>query len=173
MAVGIWHRLDQTGRHLLPLGTTVLFMLVGMTPTQIPGLVQVAPPLMLMAVVYWAVHRPDLLRPTLVFLLGVLNDLLGGAPLGMTALVFVLAYWLLLTQRRFFLGNSFLLLWIGFTMVALGAAAVQWAVYSLMAAELLTFRAAGFQVMLATAVFPLAAWVLMRLHRAFLMEEEG
>jgi len=171
MAVGMWHRLDQTGRNLLPFGTTIGFMLLAMTPLHLPGFSTVAPPLALVAVFYWAIHRPDLLRPSIVFMIGVLHDLLSGAPLGMAPLVFVLVYWALLTQRRFFRGSSFLLLWFGFAMVAAGAAAVQWAAYSLIAAVVLDFRAAGFQALVAIAIFPLPAWGLMRIHRAFLNEE--
>lgn len=168
MAVGIWQKLDHTGRNLLPFAVTVLMMLLAMAPTQVPGLSALAPPLTLMAVFYWAIHRPDLLRPIVVFLIGLLQDLLSGLPLGLSALVFTLAYWAVLTQRRFFLGNSFLLLWWGFGMVAFAAAAVQWIVYSLSFVTVLTVRPVLFQAMLAIAIFPLPAWLLMRIHRAFL-----
>lgn len=168
MAVGIWQKLDQTGRNLLPFAVTVLMMLVAMAPTHVPGLAAIAPPLTLISVFYWAIHRPDLLRPSVVFVLGVLQDLLTGMPLGLSALVFTIAYWVVLTQRRFFLGNSFLLLWWGFGMVALSAAAIQWAVYSLTFVTVMGVRPAAFQALLAIAIFPLPAWLLMRLHRAFL-----
>lgn len=168
MAVGIWQKLDHTGRNLLPFAVTVLMMLLAMAPTQVPGLAALAPPLTLMAVFYWAIHRPDLLRPIVVFLIGLLQDLLSGMPLGLSALVFTLAYWAVLTQRRFFLGNSFLLLWWGFGMVAFAAAAVQWIVYSLSFVTVLTVRPVLFQAVLAIAIFPLPAWLLMRIHRAFL-----
>ncbi len=168
MAVGIWQKLDHTGRNLLPFAVTVLLMLVAMAPTHVPGLGMVAPPLTLISVFYWAIHRPDLLRPSVVFVLGVLQDLLTGLPVGLSALVFVIAYWVVLTQRRFFLGNSFLLMWSGFAMIAAAAAVIQWAVYSLSQVTLVGFKPAGFQALLAIAIFPLPAWVLMRLHRAFL-----
>ncbi|WP_114395407.1 rod shape-determining protein MreD [Oleisolibacter albus] len=168
MAVGVWHRLDQTARHLLPSASTVLLMLVGMVPMQLPGWSSVAPPLALMSIFYWAVHRPDLLRPSVVFLIGVLQDLLSGTPLGLTPLAFVLSYWLLLTQRRFFLGTSFLVLWYGFALVAFGAGAVQWAVFSLIAVDLLDARPVAMQALLATVLFPIPAALFQRLHRAYL-----
>lgn len=168
MAVGIWQRLDSAGRNLLPFAITVLMMLVAMAPTRIPALSAVAPPLALMAVFYWAIHRPDLLRPGVVFVIGVLQDLLSGMPIGLSALVFIVAYWVVLTQRRFFLGNSFLLLWWGFGMVAIAAAAIKWAIYSLTFVTVLDAKPVAFQALLAIAIFPLPAWVLMRLHRAFL-----
>ncbi|HYE48286.1 MAG TPA: rod shape-determining protein MreD [Azospirillaceae bacterium] len=168
MAVGVWQRLDQTGRNLLPFAVTILLLLVGMVPTQLPGYAAVAPPLVVMSVYYWAIHRPDLLRPSVAFLIGVLHDLLSGTPLGMTPLVLVLAYWVTLTQRRMFLGDSFAWLWLGFAMVSVGTALVQWVVYSLMHAQLFDAGPVAVQAVLAIGVFPLPAWVLMRIHRTFL-----
>lgn len=168
MAVGIWHRLDQTARNLLPPAVTVGLMLVSMTPTQLPGWSAVAPPLALMSLFYWAIHRPDLLRPSVVFLIGALQDLLSGMPLGLTPLVFILSYWLLLTQRRFFLGTSFLMQWMGFAMVAAGTAAVQWAVFSLTLVTVLDARPVLVQAGLAVALFPVFALFFQRLHRAYL-----
>lgn len=168
MAVGIWQRLDQTGRNILPFALTLLFTLVAMAPTQLPGYSTVALPLGLMAVFYWAIHRPDLLKPSVAFLLGILHDLLSGQPLGLTSLLFVLSYWLLMSQRRYFLGNSFGMLWLGFGTVALGCAFVQWAVFSVTAATMLDAKPAAMQAALAVALFPVPAWILMRVHRAFL-----
>lgn len=173
MAVGIWHRLDQTGRNILPFGITVLMMLVAMSPVQLPGWSTVAPPLTLVCVFYWAIHRPDLLRPLAVFLVGVLQDLLSGAPVGMSALLFMLTYWVVLTQRRFFLGHSFAMLWFGFAMVAVGAGLLQWVAYALIHTVLLDPRPGLYQGLISIALFPAPAWVLMRLHRAFVNDEEG
>jgi len=168
MTVGLWQRLDQTARHLMPFAVTTLAMLLGMVPMQIPYYAVVTPPLVLVSIFYWAIHRPDLLRPSVVFLLGVLQDLLSGAPLGISPLVYIIAYWLLIAQRRFFLGGGFLALWWGFAIVAMVAALVQWLAYSVILVSLVDFAPAGFQALLAIAVFPLPAWACMRLHRAFL-----
>ncbi|WP_044562641.1 rod shape-determining protein MreD [Azospirillum sp. B4] len=168
MAVGVWQRLDQAGRNLVPFSTTVAAMLIGMMPLQLPDYSFVAPPLTLMSIYYWAIYRPDLLRPLLAFGVGVLQDLLGGSPLGMSALVYVLAYWLVLTQRRYFLGNSFWFLWLGFALVAVGAGAVQWVAYSLMTAHLVGPGNVVAQALLAIVLFPLPAWCLSKLHRSLL-----
>ncbi|MFM2045402.1 MAG: putative rod shape-determining protein MreD [Pseudomonadota bacterium] len=171
MAVGIWHRLDQTGRNILPVALTVVMMLVAMVPVPLPGYSVVAPPLALMAVFYWTIHRPDLLRPLAAFLIGLLQDLLSGAPLGMTPLIYTLVYWLLINNRRFFLGSGFAMLWWGFALVAAGASVVQWAAYSLIQATVLDMTVLAFQTLVAIAIFPLPAWALMRAHRAFLNDE--
>ncbi len=164
----MFHQLDQTARNLLPFSVTILAMLVGMVPLPLPGYAMVTVPLMLMCLFYWVIHRPDLLRPLVVFMIGLLQDLIGGTPIGMTSMVLITAYWLLITQRRFFLGRSFVMLWIGFALVATGAAVVQWAVFALMTAKILDAGPVLVQAVLGVALFPLMAWLLQRLHRAYL-----
>lgn len=168
MTLTLWQRLDKAGRNLAPFAVTVMLVLVGMVPLHIPAYAQIAPALTLMSVHYWAIHRPDLLRPSAVFAVGLLQDLLSGAPLGLNALVLVSAYWLVLSQRRFFLASTFALMWFGFATVALGAAFVQWAALSVFYATLLPFEASFFQVMLTLILFPAFAWLFIRIHRAFL-----
>ena len=168
MAGDMLHRLDQAARNLLPVGFTLVAMLLGMVPLPLPGYALVTAPLTLMSLFYWVIHRPDLLRPIVVFVIGVLQDLIGGTPIGMTPLVMILTYWLLITQRRFFLGRSFIMLWIGFALVAALSAAVQWLVFALMTASLLDATPAIIQALLGVALFPLVAYLLQRMHRAYL-----
>jgi rod shape-determining protein MreD len=165
---GFWNKLDQAGRNLTPAAVTMMLMLAGMVPLHLPLYGSVAPMLSLMSVYYWAIHRPDLLRPSIAFLIGVFQDLLGGLPLGVTALLFVSAYWLLISQRRFFLGTSFMMLWWGFTVVALGAGLVQWAAFCLLTLRLLPPAPALVQAALTLSLFPVFAWIFVRVHRAFL-----
>lgn len=168
MTVTLWQRLDKTGRNLAPFAVTVMLLLLGMVPLHIPSYTEVAPALTLMAVYYWGIHRPDLLRPAAVFGLGLLQDLLSGAPLGLNALTLVCVYWTVLTQRRFFLANTFALLWVGFVLIVLGAAVLQWAVVCALGATLVPFDAPFFQALLTLALFPVFAWLFIRVHRAFL-----
>ncbi|WP_029009753.1 rod shape-determining protein MreD [Azospirillum halopraeferens] len=168
MTLTLWQRLDRAGRNLAPFAVTVMLVLVAMVPLHIPAYTQVAPALTLMSVYYWVIHRPDLLRPLAVFAIGLLEDLLSGAPLGMNALVLVAAYWVVLSQRRFFLASTFALLWFGFVMIALGAALLQWAALSAYYATVLPMDAGFHQALLTIVLFPLFAWLFIRIHRAFL-----
>ena len=168
MTDGLWHKLDQTGRNLAPFAITAMMMLAGMVPLRLPGYGPVAPLLGLMAIFYWSVHRPDLLRPGAAFFLGMLHDLLSATPFGTTALVYVLVYWVVLAQRRSFLATSFAMLWVGFAPIVFGAAAVLWVCASLLQMTLLPVGAVLIQSLLTLALFPVFAWLLIRIHRAFL-----
>ncbi|WP_207462607.1 rod shape-determining protein MreD [Azospirillum sp. SYSU D00513] len=168
MTAGFWQRLDKTGRNLAPFAVTVMLVLVGLVPLQIPSYAVVAPQFALTAVFYWAIHRPDLMRPVTVFLIGLLQDLLSGGPLGLNALVLLLVHGIVLNQRRVFLASTFALMWVGFGMMVTGAALLQWAAYSLLSGTALPVWPALFQALMTLAFFPAIAWLLLRVHRAFL-----
>jgi rod shape-determining protein MreD len=168
MTGGFWGKIDQAGRNIAPMAVTVVLMLIGMAPLHLPNYASIAPALPLMALYYWVIHRPDLLRPSLAFALGLLQDLLSGTPLGMTPMIYVLVYWGVLTQRRFFLGTSFAMLWFGFTLIAFGAAFVGWLAYSILNLRLLSPDPALMQALMTVVLFPPFGWMFMRIHRAFL-----
>lgn len=165
---GIWQKLDQTGRNVAPFSVTMMLALLGAVPLHLPGYGAVAPALGLTAVYYWAIHRPDLLRPVFAFALGVLQDLLSGTPVGMTALVYVLVYWVVLIRRRVFLATTFPMLWLGFALVALAAAVVRWVGHSVLDMMLIPPGPALVQALLTVALFPIFGWLFIRIHRAFL-----
>jgi rod shape-determining protein MreD len=168
MTTVLWQRLDRIGRNLAPFAVTVMLVLLSMVPLHIPGFASVSPWLALSAVYYWAIHRPDLLWPSAVFVVGILADLLSGGPLGMNALVLVTVHWAVLTQRRYFLASTFPLMWFGFALAALAVAIMQWSAFSLLNAQLMPFTAVLFQALLTLALFPAPAWLFIRVHRAFL-----
>lgn len=166
--VTFWQRIDRAGRGLAPFAVTVMLVLVGLIPIQVPRFSPVAPALALTAVFHWSVYRPDLLRPLAVFLIGLLQDLLSGAPVGMNALTYLAVHGVVLTQRRVLLAGTFPLLWFGFGIVALGAGFAQWFLYSLLNLTIARVDAVFTCSVLTLLIYPAAAAVFLLLHRAFL-----
>src|SRR3546814_12062803 len=78
MKATIWNKLDLTARRLTPFLSTVVLVIVGLMPMHIPGYSAVSPSLTLIAVYYWALHRPDLMPAVAVFAVGLLQDVLAG-----------------------------------------------------------------------------------------------
>ena len=123
--------------------------------------------LVLMAVFYWAVHRPDLLSPMTVFLIGLLQDILVGMPPGMNAFVLLLVRTIAVSQSRVFRGRSFIILWWGFGVVAVASAFVVWILSVIYALTLIDPLPGLFQAGMTTALFPFLAgvftWMQLRL----------
>ena len=153
---------------LLPVATTVLAMLLSIQPVHIPGYEAVTPAFTLMAAYHWTIYRPDLLPALALFVIGTLQDLLTGGPIGATALLLLLAYATVLTQRRHFVNRPFPFVWAGFTLLSSAAMLFLWALHSLLAAAILDCRGAVFRGVLTVAAFPVASFLLGRTQRALM-----
>jgi rod shape-determining protein MreD len=171
MKPSIWLRLDRWARHLTPFGFAFVLVILSVIPLQVPGFARVVPFLALIAVHHWTIYRPDLMPSYAVFLIGILQDLLSGTPLGVHAVVFLLVYGVVLWQRRFFVGKAFVITWLGFSIVSAVAALLTWALISAYYVSLVDPRALVYQYSLTLGFFPILAWVFLRWQQAFLKEE--
>lgn len=146
----------------------VLFVLLVLSafPFEFLHLGEIRPMFMLMAVYYWTLVRPALLPPVVVFLLGLGLDLLAAWPLGLNALTLVAVQWVVQRQRKFLLGQSFLVLWAIFFLMALGTGILQWILFSLFNLELVVAKPVLISIILSTLLFPLMALPLAMVHKA-------
>jgi rod shape-determining protein MreD len=163
-----WQRLDHGLRLAMPSFAALLMTLLSVVVWPLPHLGPVMPPLAFMALYYWTTHRPDLFPSGIAFITGFLNDVINGLPMGISALLFLVAHYLILRHRRFFAGHSFLMLWSGFALASAGLMAAQWILTSLVGWRISPFLPVLIQTVLAIFVFPLPCWILIRLQRAAL-----
>ena len=154
-------RVEQRLRHALPFVATLFLILLVATPTRLPGFASIAPQLPLVAIYYWAIYRPDLLRPWAGFVLGAIGDMIGGTPLGVSSLVFLAVQGVAGSQRRI-LGRSFLMAWWGFALTAAGSMIIEWTMSSLVMVKILPARAVAFQYLMTLTIYPLLAWAFAR-----------
>lgn len=168
MKPAVWARLDTTARRLTPFALTVLLVLINVLPLQIPGFARIMPLLPLMSIYLWAVHQPNLMPAIAVFIIGMLQDILTGAPLGINIVSFLVVYGLVVRQRRFLIGKSFAVIWVGFSLVAAGAVLIDWALVSIYYSVLAEPEAMAFQYLLSLGTFPALSWLFMRWQQAFL-----
>lgn len=164
----LWLQTVVGARRLTPLLTSLMFAVLGGLPLYLPGYAAVAPTLALMAVFYWTVHRPDLLPAPAVFAIGIFVDIVSGVPLGVNGLILLLVHAVVLGQRRFFHGKSFLVVWWGFSLVAAVSAMTSWLLLVALSGRLITPSPALFQLGVNLAVYPLATWLLARAQRGLL-----
>ena len=159
-------RLAAVARGTVPLLLALLLVMVASVPLRIPDFAVVAPVLSMMAVYYWTIYRPDLLPGPAAFLIGLVQDALGGGPLGQMALVLVLVHAATLTQRHVFVGKSYLVVWFGFTVISAGALALNWLLAMLLRGALIDPMPALYQSLLTIVLYPcfgsLFAWTRRR-----------
>ena len=155
----------------MPAAVSLLMTLASVIVWPLPYLGAVMPPLAFIALYYWTSHRPDLFPAGIAFLLGILTDVINDLPLGVSALLFVLARQIILQQRRFFAGHSFFMLWSGFALLSTAMMLMEWILVDLMRWQLMPFLPVLVQTVLSILIFPLPCWLLIRLQKVALSSE--
>ena len=164
----IVHRLDLLARHITPFIIALILIIVSQLPMHLPELGRATPMLALIAVYHWTVFRPELLPSPAVFIIGLFLDLLSGGPVGINAVVLLLVYGVVLSQRRFLFGKSFAVVWIGFGVVGASATLVTFLVVSLYHFTPVAPQGFLFQYLLTLGLFPLISWMLLKWQRLVL-----
>lgn len=163
---GILGRLDHLARALIPILSLVVLAFLGAIPLRLPDVDLLTPAWTLMALYYWAIYRPELTPAPAVFLVGLLQDLMAGGHLGLSAFTLLVVYGLVVSQRRFLHGKSFGVNWWGFMLVAAGAAFLKWIAASILAGWPIDPRSQIFAVLLTIALYPPVVLLLSQIHKA-------
>lgn len=124
------------------------------------------PAFLLMGLYYWAIYRPTLIPPLIVFAIGLITDMVQGVPVGLNAFIFVLVFWIVRNQRRYLMGQSFPVVWSGFAIVAVSEETLRWTFQTLFESawpDIIPFVSSG---ILSIVLFPLISLVLIAVHRA-------
>ena len=158
-------RLDVAARHAFPAACTIVLMLLTETPFGIADQATLLPAVTLACVYFWSLFRPAAMPPPVVFLIGVLFDLLGYLPLGVGPLTLLVLHGLALRWRPVLSHLGFVSVWLAFAGFAAGAAVLGWVLTALLSFRLLPFGPALFEALLAAAVYPALAVLFIRAHR--------
>ena len=161
-------RLDRSVRLLGPFVVSIILVMLSALPIHVPGYGQIAVEVGLVTVFYWAIYRPDLFPVFAAFALGLWQDILVGSPIGMHALTLLLANWAIVSQRTFFQGKAFGVIWWSFSLVAVVAAVLSWTVVCVLNMTFISPVAVFFQTLLTIGAFPFMAWFLARIQHAIL-----
>jgi rod shape-determining protein MreD len=168
MKGALWLRIQAAARHAAPVGMTLGFLLIGAAPLQLPLLHALIPSLPLIALFYWSLYRPELMPTVAVFVLGLLEDAMSGAPLGVHALTFMIVKWTVVAQRRFFAGKPFEVIWLGFSVVVLVFTGLSWMLTSAIHLALLDGSALLMQAVVTIGMMPVVWRLLIACHIGFL-----
>ncbi|MBO1076233.1 rod shape-determining protein MreD [Roseomonas marmotae] len=168
-APGLLRRLDALARTAFPGVTTALVMVLAAAPVGLPSAM---PALALACVFFWSIFRPAAMSPPVCFLLGLLQDLLGFAPLGSGILTLLVVHGLVLRLRRVLARQSFLVVWLSFAGFAAGAAVLGYVLQSALMGRLPPLMPGVVLWALAAGFYPATAALLTRLHKAMQRAED-
>jgi rod shape-determining protein MreD len=152
-------------RQSFPATSTMLVMLFCCLPFGFADQAALLPSVTLGCVYFWSLYRPAALPPPVVFLVGLLLDLLGYLPLGIGVLTVLVLQGIVLRGRRVLARQGFVLVWLALICLGAGAAALMWALVSLLGFRLMPPGPALFQAVLTAALYPALAMLLIGAHR--------
>lgn len=168
MALDVLERLDTAAKALVPALLSSLLIILSLVPLRAPEVAPLTPALALTAVYYWAVFRPDLLPSWLAFLLGLLQDLLTGAPLGVGVVALVSMHFFVSAQRKIFVNPSFVMLWVLFGLFAAASLLLSWLLGSLLLGQLLEPGLLLLHYAVTVGVYPCLAWLFGKVQQLLL-----
>ena len=148
----------------VPFTISAFLILAAMLPYGLPKSSLAAPVLALVSVYYWSVFRPELMPAGAAFLIGLMVDVLSGGPPGLNALVLILVHWAASGQRRVLAGKSFAVAWLGYLLIAAGAAIINWFFASLFHTTAIESVPLVVSHAIGTAAYPLVALFLARMQ---------
>lgn len=161
---GVGSRLAGAFWMLMPVTVTLFLLFLLYLPYGVGGLSTAALPVAMLSVYFWTVHRPDCLPIGVSFLLGIVVDAIGGGPLGLSALALVVLHWGTLWQRRYLVGKSFTVTWVGFALLGLAITALHWLIANVSLIAVLNPLPAFIALAIVVAAYPALAFLFGRLH---------
>jgi rod shape-determining protein MreD len=157
--------LDKSLRSSVPKLVAVMIVLVSIQPISLPGIAAFMPMLEVICIYYWGNHAPQLFPAWFVLLLGLLQDILYGTPLGMTALSNLFLFAAVLSQRRFLMREPFWVQWCGFLLFSFGIVVVKWLLAALLLPEVKLQGVMAMQWLFTALLYPLAHSMFDRIYR--------
>lgn len=142
-----------------------VFLMLDMISFNVPYFNEIRPSFTLMALFYWSIYRPSMVPSWLAFLLGLLIDIVSGLPLGLNALLYVIVARIIQSQRKIFMGQVFLSIYIGYVLASAGVAVLEWAIFCLIGFEIVAFKPVMGSMLLGFAFFPVAFLLMNATHK--------
>lgn len=84
-------KFEEFGKASLPVFSCLVFLLLMIVPWPTPTVKAILSAFPLMALCYWIVNRPEHFSMAWSFIIGFMQDVLLGQPLGVTALTYLAA----------------------------------------------------------------------------------
>ena len=168
---GLWLRIDIAARRLAPLVLTLVLVVLSQVPMQLPATMPITPAFAVISIYFWGLHQPDVMPAPAVFAVGLFQDILGGLPIGLNAFLLLVLYGLVVSQRRYFFGKSFGVLWWGFAMLAIVTGVLEWVMMSILSGHFMAVMPVVVEQLTTAALYPVVAYVFVLTHRSILHED--
>ncbi len=165
MSTTLSEQLDGFLRFSVPYAAIFFLFTLNLVSFSAPLSTKIEIPFFLMCIYYWSVYRPTLIPPFLVFASGLYFDLLSGMPLGLNAFLFLLVRHFVTEQRLLLTSQTFVVIWIGFMIVAAACIVVQWGLFGLINMYWTPHMPMLLMILAGVLIFPAVSLILNLSHK--------
>ncbi|MEE2694434.1 MAG: rod shape-determining protein MreD [Pseudomonadota bacterium] len=158
-------RIERGFRVIIPSIITFILTLLTVVPYGIPELNRAMPLLPLVGIFFWSIHCPALYPIFVSFFLGLLQDSLGGTPIGFSSAIYLAMHALVGYQHTFFHDKNFLVLWCAFSVLSAVIVVLGYIVLVIFHLALLPVTPILMQLLVTIAIYPLVTRFLQVVMR--------
>ena len=159
-------------KKLLPLISSVLFLLIAYVPIHVPLSKFLRADIGMICIYFWALYRRDLFGPITVGIIGVVADSMSAVPLGTNVFVFILLYVLAISYGNFVNIKPFIVSWSGFAVISFIAFFSKWLILSVYYSNFLSLSGIFIVYVATVLIYPLIARLNAFVQNKFLANEE-
>lgn len=125
-----------------------------------------AAPYFIVAVIYyWSIYRPAFINPIILFVCGIIVDLVLSYPVAFHAILFIGLNWIIKKQRLFLLGQSYGAVWLGFFVTCLAVLSLEYIFFGLLTSNFGDVANIAMTGLFTVLFFPLLTLLFTFLHR--------
>ncbi len=162
------YRLIALFKMTVPALVTLTLVLLSTVDLHISGIERFVPLIAMISIFYWCIYWPSLLPAWFVFLLGIFQDFLYGTPLGISSLINLLLFWLVVSQRKYLIKETFWVVWAVFSFILLIFVLISSVVYSIYYEQFAISNDILMQWMVSVLVYPFLHKLFNVIHVSFL-----
>ncbi|MFV9875482.1 MAG: hypothetical protein AB8U25_02770 [Rickettsiales endosymbiont of Dermacentor nuttalli] len=142
-------------RYFFPLIIVTTILAVTVIPLKLPGTYCYIVFMDVIVIFYWIIYYPKLLSPFVLIVIGILHDSLYGTVIGITTICYMIVQYLILSQRKLFITQPFVVIWLVFSMFSFVFISLKTILISLIAGEIIINHHLLFQWLFISFIYPL------------------
>ena len=158
-------KIEYALRMICPQMIILIFFLIGVVPGEVFKLIDLKLPLILSAIFYWSIFRPNVCPSWLIFSYGFVFDVFSGDILGFHAFVYLLIQFLVKSQRQILHSQSFFTLWGAFGIVNLTYFMIVYARLALLQSDMPDFIPYIIATLFLTFLYPALSPIFILTHK--------
>lgn len=158
-------------QRLLPLVTSIAFLLLAYVPVNFSFFYNVRPDFGLMCIYFWMLHRPDLIGIGTIVIMGVVSIAISSSVIGASLIAYLVMYVLMYNFQKLFNAKPFVVIWYGFMALSLVSILVKWLVVSVYYNMFLPLSILMLGYLIGIVMYPLMAIVLAFVQNRFIQDD--